>query len=65
MSVSQNLILEHYKEGNIIIDPFNPRNLSSTSYDVRLGPYFYRQLTLKTHGNTKSLLPKNSEKNVR
>ncbi|HQG79245.1 MAG TPA: deoxycytidine triphosphate deaminase [bacterium] len=40
-------ILEHYKEGNIIIDPFNPRNLSSTSYDVRLGPYFYRQLTLK------------------
>lgn len=40
-------ILKHYRAGNIIISPFNIRNLSNTSYDVRLGNYFYRQLTLK------------------
>lgn len=40
-------ILKHFKAGNIVIEPFNPQNLSNTSYDVRLGNYFYRQLTLK------------------
>jgi len=38
-------IIKHYKAGNVIIDPFNPDNLSNTSYDVRLGMYFYRQLS--------------------
>ncbi len=36
-------ILKYYKNGLIIIEPFNRENLSSTSYDVRLGEYFYRQ----------------------
>jgi dCTP deaminase len=36
-------ILKHYKAGNIIIDPFDNSNLSNTSYDVRLGKYFFRQ----------------------
>ncbi len=36
-------ILKHYKNGLIIIEPFNRGNLNSTSYDVRLGEYFYRQ----------------------
>lgn len=40
-------ILKYYKSGNIVIDPFNSQNLSNASYDVRLGNYFYRQLTLK------------------
>ncbi len=40
-------ILKHFEAGNIVIEPFNPQNLSNTSYDVRLGNYFYRQLTLK------------------
>lgn len=40
-------IIKHYKAGNIIIDPFNPDNLSNTSYDVRLGMYFYRQLGMQ------------------
>jgi len=40
-------ILKHFKEKNIIIDPFNLKNLSSTSYDVRLGSFFYRQSTMQ------------------
>ena len=44
MSVlSKTDILKHFKQGNIIIDPFNPRNLANTSYDVRLGKFYYRQ----------------------
>ncbi|MCX6737160.1 MAG: hypothetical protein NTX26_00220, partial [Candidatus Parcubacteria bacterium] len=40
-------ILKHYKAGNIIIDPFDNGNLSNTSYDVRLGKYFFRQTQVK------------------
>ena len=29
--------------GNIIIDPFDERNLGTTSYDVTLGPWYYRE----------------------
>lgn len=39
-------ILKHLKEGNIIIDPFREKNCANTSYDVRLGEYFYRQFPL-------------------
>jgi dCTP deaminase len=47
-------ILKHYKEGNIVIDPFNMDNLSNASYDVRLGMFFYRQLEMK---HTQTLNP--------
>lgn len=40
-------ILKHYTGGNIVIEPFNPHNLANTSYDVRLGKYFYRQAEMK------------------
>ncbi|RJR29323.1 hypothetical protein C4564_03220 [Candidatus Microgenomates bacterium] len=44
MSVlSKPQIIKHFKAGNITISPFNPNNLSNTSYDVRLGKYFFRQ----------------------
>lgn len=47
MSVlSKPQILKHYKAGNIVISPFNIKNVSNASYDVRLGNYFYRQLVL-------------------
>ncbi len=39
-------ILLHFKAGNIVIHPFNPANLANTSYDVRLGKYFFRQFLL-------------------
>lgn len=47
-------ILRHKKHDNIVIEPFNPGNLSNTSYDVRLGKYFFRQ---KESKKTQTLNP--------
>lgn len=38
------LEIKAYRErGDIIIEPFDERNLGSDTYDVRLGPWFYRE----------------------
>lgn len=48
MSVlSKPQVLKHIKEGNIVISPFNLQNVANSSYDVRLGRYFYRQKEIK------------------
>ncbi len=47
-------ILRHLKAGNIVIEPFNEDNLANSSYDVRLGKYFYRQNAIK---HTQTLNP--------
>jgi len=41
-ALSDKLILQYLNE-KIIIDPFNPRNLNTSSYDVTLGEYFFRE----------------------
>lgn len=41
MALSDKRILEEIKNGNIIIDPFNPEDLNTSSYDVRLGELYY------------------------
>ncbi len=40
-------ILKHLKEGNIVITPFNKTNVANSSYDVRLGKYYFRQNPIK------------------
>lgn len=45
--LTRDKILEHKDKGDIIIYPFNLGNLQTTSYDVRLGPNFYRETSLK------------------
>jgi dCTP deaminase len=40
-------ILKHLKAGNIVVSPFNKDNLANSSYDVRLGKYFFRQNPIK------------------
>src|SRR5438874_259308 len=35
--------IAHYFVGSIVIEPFDQRNLSTSSYDVTLGPYFFRE----------------------
>jgi len=47
-------ILKYFKAGNIVIEPFEIKNLSNTSYDVRLGKYIYRQSEMK---HTQTLNP--------
>ena len=31
------------KEGTVVIDPFNREHLSTSSYDVTLGRYYFRE----------------------
>eukprot|EP00808_Paulinella_micropora_P008903 g56661.t1 len=41
--LSDSKILECMEKGTIVIDPFVPANLSTSSYDVTLGKYYYRE----------------------
>jgi len=43
MALSNKTILETMHSGNIVIDPFNPKNLATSSYDVTLGKYYFRE----------------------
>jgi dCTP deaminase len=49
MALSDKNILKHMELGNIIIDPFNPKDLCTSSYDVRLGEWFYREQGLEKY----------------
>ncbi len=43
MALSNKRILRHIEKGNIVIEPFDQADLSTSSYDVRLGSWFYRE----------------------
>lgn len=43
MLLSRPAILRHIKEGNIVIKPFRKAQLASASYDITLGPNYYRE----------------------
>ncbi len=43
MALSDKKILEHKKDGTIVIEPFRRGNLATSSYDVTLGEFFYRE----------------------
>lgn len=43
MLLSRDVILRHLKEGNIVIDPFDKRRLKTTSYDITLGEWLWRE----------------------
>jgi len=45
MLLSQEQILKHLEQGTIVIDPFNPKQLKTTSYDVTLGEWYFREKT--------------------
>ncbi|MEK9183801.1 MAG: hypothetical protein AAB890_01885 [Patescibacteria group bacterium] len=44
MLLSSTAIKRHIKKENIIITPFNEKNLGNCSYDVTLGKYYYKEL---------------------
>lgn len=41
--LSDMTILDQMKHGNVVISPFVPDNLSTSSYDVTLGEYYYTE----------------------
>jgi dCTP deaminase len=40
--LSDKAIVRHMQKGSIVIDPFHPERLNTDSYDLELGPYFWR-----------------------
>ncbi len=47
MALSDKKILEHMKKGTVVIEPFDRKNLSTSSYDVTLGEWYYREQPTK------------------
>ena len=47
MALSDRKILEHMKAGTIVIDPFVRANLSTSSYDLTLGEWYFRERPVK------------------
>ena len=47
MALSNKKILEEMKKGDIIISPFKQENLATSSYDLTLGEWFYREQSPK------------------
>lgn len=43
MALSDKKILDEIKKGDILIDPFKKENLATSSYDVTLGEYYFRE----------------------
>jgi len=43
MTLSDKNILKHLELGNVIIDPFRKDNLATSSYDVSLGEFYFRE----------------------
>jgi dCTP deaminase len=43
MALSDRKILEEKKNGAIVIEPFDRKNLATSSYDVTLGEYFFTE----------------------
>ncbi len=43
MLLSRDAILRHIEEGNIVVDPFDDRKLKTTSYDITLGEWYWRE----------------------
>ncbi len=43
MALSDKKILEEFKLGNIVIEPFDKNNLATSSYDVSLGEFYFRE----------------------
>lgn len=51
MALSDRKILEHMKSGTVVIEPFDKQNLSTSSYDVTLGEWYFRESPPKAYKN--------------
>ena len=64
MLLSRPDILRHLKQGTIVIDPFEPKNLKTTSYDMTLGEYYWRETHPAGHATIHNMFYEPSTKFV-
>ena len=64
MLLSRDAILRHFKEGNIIITPFDDRKLKTVSYDVSLGNWFWREVHPEGRASVHNIYDEASTKRV-
>jgi dCTP deaminase len=64
MLLSRDQILKHLKNGSIVIEPFRERQLKTTSYDVTLGEWFWREKHPAGRATVHNLYDKNSTNSV-
>ncbi len=58
MALSDRKILKSMREGSVVIDPFIRKNLSTSSYDVTLGEYFFTEQRPKRFENLYNIYDK-------
>jgi dCTP deaminase len=49
MALSDRRILEHMKAGTVVIEPFKRENLATSSYDVTLGEWYFKEQPTRHH----------------
>ena len=64
MLLSRNAIIRHLKDGTIVIDPFDERKLKTTSYDVTLGDFFWREAHPEGRATMHNIYDEASTRNV-
>ncbi len=64
MALSDKKILKEKKKGDIIISPFRKENLNTSSYDVTLGEWYYREQNTKDHHNIYNIYQKSHTEHV-
>lgn len=64
MALSDRRILEEMKKGDILISPFKRENLATSSYDVSLGEYYFRETGPKHHHNIYNIYNKDHTDHV-
>jgi len=64
MLLSRDAILKHFKNGSIVIEPFDERKLKTTSYDVSLGEWYWREKNPSGRASIHNLYDDESTKKV-
>ena len=64
MALSDRKILEEMKKGDIVIEPFDRKNLATSSYDVTLGEYYFREKPTKYDHNIYNIWSKSHTDHV-
>jgi dCTP deaminase len=64
MALSDKQILEERKKGSIVIEPFKQDNLATSSYDVTLGEFYFREHPLKDNNNIYNIWNKENTDHV-